>query len=418
MSSLQKILVLGSGGREHALCWHLKKSGVHVECAPGSDAIAELCPTWSFSNFEELRQQLRTKQIREVIVGPEKYLAEGVADFFAQSEVAVFGPTQVAAQLETDKAFAKNFLLRHKIPTAHSTTVRSENEVVSALEKFRPPYVVKGSGLAAGKGVWIGDDFAEAKIFATEALKTHTSVVIEEFLPGEELSYFVLIDGDCHLSLGAAQDHKRLLENDEGPNTGGMGAYSPVPLLSPAMQEKIESNVVEPTLRGLQKENIFYRGFLFVGLMIVRDEPYVLEFNCRMGDPETQSLMTRLRTPLPELIEALRANKSIVPQFFEGVSLGVVVAAEGYPDKPQKDFELSHLAEAPSSVILFHSGTTKKDGRWIAKGGRLFTATTLQPTLLDCQKQIYPWLEQITDGKNVTFRKDIGVKAYRHLVTH
>lgn len=411
-----KTLVIGSGGREAALCWHLKASDIDVECAPGSDGISEICPTWSFSDFDELKAKIHKHTITEVIVGPEKYLAEGVADVLSTENISVFGPTQSTARLETDKAFAKDFLERHKIPTARSEVVSNTGEIKIALAKFRAPYVVKASGLAAGKGVWIGSSVSDADRFASDALQFHSSVVIEEFLPGEELSYFVMIDGERALSLGAAQDHKRLLENDLGPNTGGMGAYSPVPLLTESLREKIETKIIEPCLRGFKRDSISYRGFLFVGIMVVDQEPYVLEFNCRMGDPETQALMLRLKTPLTDLISSLKSAQPLNPEFHSGVSLGVVVAASGYPDNPKQNFPLPDLEKPPVGIFLFHSGTRRIGDRWIAQGGRLFCIGSRQPTLLDCQNLIYPWLESKIRNENLIFRKDIGVKAYRHLV--
>ncbi|MDB5037422.1 MAG: Phosphoribosylamine--glycine ligase [Bacteriovoracaceae bacterium] len=409
-----KILILGSGGREHALCWHLKKTNIAVECAPGSDAIAELCPTWNFKDFEDLSQKIKDKKITEVIVGPEKYLAEGVSDFLIQKKIKVFGPTKTAALLETDKAFAKSFLFKHKIPTARSVTAETAKELTTEIKKFLPPYVIKASGLAAGKGVWIGSNQKDAIAFGSEMLKEHASLVLEEFLKGEELSYFVLIDGKHHKFFGAAQDHKRLLENDEGPNTGGMGAYSPVPLLNPQLQTKIEKKIIQPVLKGLEKDSIFYRGFLFVGIMVVADEPYVLEFNCRLGDPETQALLLRLKTPLTEILSQLESGSEKRVEFLPGVSLNVVIAAKGYPENPGKDFELV-IDRVPKECFVFHSGTKRTQKNWLPNGGRLFSINTIQNSLIDCQNAIYPWIAELPFLKKVTYRKDIGVKAYRHL---
>jgi phosphoribosylamine--glycine ligase len=414
--SASKTLVLGSGGREHSICWHLKNSEVEVECAPGSDAISKICPVFDFKNFEELLSQIRERGIEEVIVGPEKYLAEGVADFLKDKSVSVFGPTQAAARLETDKAFSKNFLNENHIPTARSITVTSPDDIEVALKNFEPPFVIKASGLAAGKGVWIGTQPSEALRFAKSSLKTHSSIVIEEFLSGEELSYFVLIDGEQHSFLGVAQDHKRLLENDAGPNTGGMGAYSPVPLLNSALQEKIENKIIEPTLRGLRTKGLYYRGFLFVGVMVVKNEPYVLEFNCRLGDPETQALMIRLKTPLTEVISDLKSTRPKPVQFHPGVGLCVVVAAKGYPEEPKQGFSLSGIESPAPGAEVFHSGTKFYEQNWIASGGRLFSIACLKPSLLACQNLIFPWLENLNFQKDVSFRKDIGVKAYRHLL--
>lgn len=416
----RNILVLGSGGREHALCWHLKNAGHSVSCAPGSDAIAKLVPVFSFSDFEELSLKISEKNVSEVIVGPEKYLAEGVADTLQAKKIQVFGPTKSAARLESDKAWAKDFCVRHKIPTAQAAVVRSPAEARSEIKKFKAPYVIKASGLAAGKGVWIGDDPEAAIAFAETALQSHSSVVCEEFLAGEEVSYFVLIDGKNRLFLGAAQDHKRLLENDEGPNTGGMGAYTPLPQLTAQLQKAIEERVIEPTLKGLQKDGIFYRGFLFVGLMVADGNPYVLEYNCRMGDPETQALMMSLRSSLSDLIESLKnpGAKTLPPaEHHEGISMNVVVASRGYPDDPMQGFVLSKIDDCPDECVVFHSGTKWSGKDWTASGGRLFSVNTRQKNLLDCQQKIYPWIESFSFLKNITYRKDVGVKAYRHLTS-
>jgi phosphoribosylamine--glycine ligase len=413
--NMKKVLVIGGGGREHALCWHLKNAGCDVLAAPGSDAISKIVKTFSFKNYDELAAEVSSRKIEEVIVGPEKYLADGISDALLPKNISIFGPTQSAARLESDKAWAKEFLDRHKIPTAASKILTAKDDIAAALKNFRPPYVVKASGLAAGKGVWIGDNVAEALQFAKEVFKHHDSLVIEEFLDGEEISYFILIDGENFSYLGSAQDHKRLLENDRGPNTGGMGAYAPIPILTEALQKKIEKQIVAPTLNGLKKDKIHYRGFLFIGLMVVNDEPYVLEFNCRMGDPETQSLMIRLKTPLSSLIDSLREGNPKNAEQKPGVALNVIVAARGYPDQPSQNFELPGLDSIPKGIEVFHSGTKWNGKNWIATGGRLFSVCTLQPTLFDCQSLIYPWIESLPFLKDVTYRKDIGVKAYKHL---
>ena len=412
----KKILVMGSGGREHALCWHFKQKGAEVFAAPGSDAISNFIPRFSFKNFDELISQIQKNKIEDVIVGPEKYLADGVADTLIQKNISVFGPTKKAAELESDKSYAKEFCIRHKIPTAGSKILTSKDDLKTEIKKFKPPYVVKASGLAAGKGVWIGESHVDAIAFAEEVLKTHPSVVVEEFLDGEEISYFILIDGDNFSYLGSAQDHKRLLENDKGPNTGGMGAYSPIPILSETLRIKIEKKIVSPVLDGLKKDKIHYRGFLFIGLMVMKDEPYVLEFNCRMGDPETQSLMMRLESPLLSLIENLHKGKPTAAITKPGVALNVVVAARGYPDQPLQDFNLFGLEKnPPEGVEIFHSGTKWNGKNWVAKGGRLFSVCTLQPSLFECQNLIYPYIESLPFLKDVIYRKDIGVKAYKHL---
>ena len=419
--SLPRILVLGGGGREHALCWHLSKFS-RISCAPGSDGIAESFETWAFNDFAQLASQIKSKKIETVVVGPEKYLAEGVVDFLEKEGVFAFGPTQKAAALESDKAWAKDFCLRHSIPTARSATCCDIASFHREIKKFAPPFVIKASGLAAGKGVWIGENMNEAAKFAAAALSQHSSIVIEEFLRGEEVSFFAMVDGENYILLGGAQDHKRLLENDEGPNTGGMGAYSPVPILNKNLETKIVEKILKPSLAGLKSDKIDYRGFLFLGVMVVANEPYLLEYNCRMGDPETQALMLRLESPLTELIQKLRDSRNLKSQarLSNLVSLNVVVAAKGYPDKPASGFSLAGIENVPEPLRIFHSGTRLdrsdlKNPHWVASGGRLFSVNVLQKTLVDCQQLIYPWIESQKFLKDVTYRRDIAVKAYRHL---
>jgi phosphoribosylamine--glycine ligase len=411
----RNVLVLGSGGREHALCWHLAQTGDRPQCAPGNDGIAEKFPCWSFSNTADLVQKIHEHKIEIVIVGPEKYLAEGIVDELEKAGISVFGPTQEAARLESDKSYAKDFAEAFGIPTARSQIVRDAHELKEAISKFSAPFVIKASGLAAGKGVWIGDSREEAIAFAQQALETHTSVVVEDFLVGEEISFFAMIDGDYFLILGGAQDHKRLLENNQGPNTGGMGAYSPVPILDAELQSKIVSRLLRPTLQGLKERNIRYRGFLFIGAMVVQGQPYLLEYNCRLGDPETQVLMLRLKTPLLELVKSLAAGKPMTPQMHAAVALNVVVAAKGYPDQPESGVDLSGIEKTPEDILVFHSGTEKVNGTWRSKGGRLFSVNTLKPDLFSAQQSIYPWIESLPFADQVLYRRDIAVHAYKHL---
>ncbi len=413
--SKKKVLVLGSGGREHALCWHLKRFGYETFCAPGNDAIADIVPVFSFSTFEDLESLIKRHAIDEVIVGPEKYLAEGVANFLKNRSISVFGPTKEAAQLETDKAWAKSFCLRHEIPTAKSLTVIAGENLRAALQTFKAPYVVKASGLAQGKGVWIGSNLDQATEFGLSALKDHRSVVIEEFIDGEEISYFVLVENGRYLSLGGAQDHKRLLENDEGPNTGGMGAYSPLPLLTPALDERILSEVVKPTVQGLVSDGLHYRGILFFGLMIREERMALLEFNCRLGDPETQALMLRLESPLPELIDSL-STEPMAPRLSSQVALNIVLAAKGYPENVKHGFALEGLEKAPADLMVFHSGTRREGAHYCAHGGRLVSVAALADSLFEAQQKLYPWIETLPFLNDITYRRDIGVRAYRHLV--
>jgi phosphoribosylamine--glycine ligase len=415
MKSPKKLLILGSGGREHALSWHLKLHGHDVDCTPGSDAIHEFEDVWKFKDFNELVQQCKEHKVDEVIVGPEQYLDEGVADVLQKDGIPVFGPTKDAARLESDKAYAKEFCIRHKIPTAKSETIHNIASFDEAIKSFKPPYVVKASGLAAGKGVWIGDKLSEAKAFAAKMLESHSSLVLEEFLNGEEISYFVAVDGTNHAYLGAAQDHKRLLDKDEGPNTGGMGAYCPVPALTDSLKEKIEAQVVKPSIEGLKKDGIPYRGFLFFGLMLVNNELYLLEYNCRMGDPETQVVMMHLENSLWDIIESLKTGNPIHAKHKKGVCMNVVLAAKGYPAAPEKGFQMPLVDALPKGCVLFHAGTKWDGEHWVANGGRLVSVNTIQNSLKDCQKTVYPWIESLKFLDKISYRKDIGEKAYKHI---
>lgn len=406
---MKRVLVLGSGGREHALCWHFSSHGHQIFCAPGSAGIAQVAECFSFKDKDELLEQCKRVSPDLIVIGPEAYLAEGYADTLEENGYFVFGPTQSAAQLECDKAFSKIFFLEFGIPTAKSKII-DQTASSSVLDDFRAPFVVKAAGLAAGKGVWIGESVQEAWQQARTFLKSHAQVVIEEFVSGKELSCFYLIDGDQFAYLGSARDHKRLLDLDEGPNTGGMGAISPAPEATPPLLEKVESEVVRPTLAGLRKRGLRYTGFLFVGLMINEKDIRVLEFNCRMGDPETQCLMQRLKSDLVSGIFELRAGHSPKFEFEDVTSLTVVVAAQGYPEKPQKDFGLGRLA-APASLRLFHSGTRLSDShQWFAAGGRLFTVNALGKDRDEAARQIYDWMEtqDFFRSGQTHFRRDIG----------
>ena len=414
MTSSQKFLVLGAGGREHAICWHLKKYGDQVECAPGSDAISGLVETWSFEGFEDLRKKVSERGITDIIVGPEQYLADGLADFFEDSSVHVFGPSKEATQLESDKSWSKDFCSRHQIPSAKAMSVSSAEDLKEALSKFKAPYVVKAAGLAAGKGVWIGDDKEEAYSFGVKTLESHTTLVIEDFLDGIEASYFCMVDGEQSIVLGSAQDHKRLLENDEGPNTGGMGSYGPLSFVDEELEKEIQKQVVQPTIQGLKKDGIYFRGFIFFGLMVVDKIPYVLEYNCRMGDPETQSLLLRLTSAFSEMINHLKepSPSPYAVTHRKGVSMNVVLAAKGYPLKALQGFKLNGIENPPSEIEIFHAGTKKDGETYSANGGRLFSVVCLQDTLQDCQNLLYPWIESLPFLDKISYRKDIGMKAF------
>ncbi|MGA0163295.1 MAG: phosphoribosylamine--glycine ligase [Bdellovibrionota bacterium] len=407
----EKVLVIGSGGREHALVWHLLQFGHRVECAPGSDAISEIAPVWGFKNFDDLLSQIKQRDLRLVIVGPEVFLADGLVDFLEKNKIATWGPNREAAQLETDKSYSKSFCLEMQIPTARAECLTDIQEFDSAIQNFRSPYVIKAAGLAAGKGVWIGEDKAEAKKFAKESLDNHSSLLIEDFISGREISCFYLVDGENFLFFGAACDHKRLLDEDVGPNTGGMGAYSPPEIWSEALKNEIETKILIPTLQGLTKRKTRYRGFLFLGLMInSKNEPLLIEYNCRMGDPETQVILPRLKISLLSLIEDLDSKKPVSSSqiFSSQSSLAVIGASKEYPSSPSTPVELSELSHIPSDCFLFHAGTKKEDSQFYGVGGRLFALGALANDLGDCRQRVYSWLEQKKLDRKIHFRKDIG----------
>lgn len=410
----ERILILGSGGREHALVRHLKSKGHEVFAWPGSDAIYLEAKLLEATDLTSLRIACQNQSIKNIIVGPEQYLFEAYADELSKAGMFVFGPKKEVAQLETDKAYAKEFFFENKIPTARSQNVRTIADAKAALAEFTAPFVVKASGLAQGKGVWIGASADEALKVSEEFLNAHESLVIEEFLEGVEVSCFYLVDGDNYEFFGSAQDHKRLLDGDQGPNTGGMGAISPSPLESQSFLAQVEKEILQPTLAGLKRRNLSYRGFLFVGLMMVKDKPYVLEYNCRMGDPETQCLMQRLESDLWQSISDLQANRPRQIKFKKESAVTVVVASRGYPAQPVKGTDLGENLNSSGPQVL-HSGTKLKDGKsWVATGGRLFTVSK-SGNLKESRQQIYQWILnwQKTLGSQqnqIIYRTDVGVK--------
>jgi phosphoribosylamine--glycine ligase len=410
----RKYLVIGAGGREHALCHHLKTFGIEVECTPGNAAIASEIPVFSFDTFDELVQEIRQREIDEVIVGPEKYLEDGIADFLERHGISCFGPKKWESKLETDKAWAKQFCQKYSIPTANFATLKSLHDFDEAVGGFQAPFVVKAAGLAAGKGVWIGDEVEEARRQTEFFLQKHESVVLEEFIQGREVSVFFAIDGEDSCFLGDAQDHKRLLEGDRGPNTGGMGVVSPSGLIDSKWKRKIEKEILEPCLEGFKRENLKYRGFLFLGLMIRGEDCYLLEFNCRMGDPETQVLMLRLQTSLNEIIHALSEGKDPSVQWSSQTALAVVIASKDYPDQPANSILLPELSSPPQSLQVFHSGTDwdHDENVWIGIGGRLVSVCSLQESRELCRMAIYSWIESFSNQDQIRYRKDIGEKNY------
>ncbi len=420
-----KVLIVGGGGREHALAWKCAESArvTEVWVAPGNAGTAlepkvhnAAVAADDVAGLVSLAQQ---KKIDLTIIGPEVPLVLGVVDAFAEAGLRCFGPRQAAAQLEGSKAYTKAFLARHGIPTAAYACFTAENFDESWVRAQRTPLVVKASGLAAGKGVIIVDTVEAAidtarDMFAGRFGEAGQEIVIEEFLPGEEASFIVMASGTQVAAFATSQDHKRRDDGDQGPNTGGMGAYSPAPVVTPALHARVMREVIEPTLRGLAAEGTPYLGFLYAGLMIAPDgTPNVLEFNCRFGDPETQPIMARLRSDLTELCDAALDQRldTIDMQWDPRAALGVVLAAGGYPDAVRKGDTITGLEQAanlPGKV--FHAGTRLEHGQVVTDGGRVLCAVGLGDTVGEAQRAAYALVKEI-NWTDMQYRKDIGHRA-------
>jgi phosphoribosylamine--glycine ligase len=420
-----KVLIVGSGGREHALAWKCASSRrvSEVLVAPGNGGTATEPRVRNVDVGSEdvagLVALAKAEKVGLTIIGPEAPLVIGVVDAFSAAGLRCFGPRQAAARLEGSKAFTKEFLKRHGIPTAAYATFRKDNFDEDWVRRQRTPIVVKASGLAAGKGVVIVDSAEEAiatarSMFEGQFGSAGDEVVIEEFLPGEEASFIVMADGKHIVTMATSQDHKRLGDGDTGPNTGGMGAYSPAPVVDRAMHERIMREVIEPTIRGLASDGTPYTGFLYAGIMVHPDgTPNVLEYNCRFGDPETQPIMMRMKSDLVELCEAAldRRLDQVQAEWDPRAALGVVLAAEGYPDKVRKGDVIQGLdvaAKLPGKV--FHASTRVQDGSVITNGGRVLCAVGLGDGVSVAQRQAYALVDAISwDGMQC--RRDIGYRA-------
>jgi phosphoribosylamine--glycine ligase len=418
-----KLLVIGSGGREHALAWKLAASPrvQKVFVAPGNGGTAREpgLENVALTDLEALADFAAREQVQLTVVGPEAPLAAGVVDLFRARGLRIFGPTRAAAQLESSKAFAKAFLVRHGIPTAGYETFSDARAAHAYVDARGAPIVVKADGLAAGKGVVVATTAAEAhaaidRILVDRAMgDAGTKLVVEEFLDGEEASFIVLVDGERSLALATSQDHKRLRDGDEGPNTGGMGAYSPAPVVTPALHARIVREIVTPTVRGMAKDGIPYSGFLYAGVMIDRaGNPKVLEFNCRLGDPETQPILMRLKSDLLPLLEHALDGKldRIEAEWDRRAALGVVLAAANYPDTPRKGDTISGIPPATDDCRVFHAGTELREGALVTSGGRVLCVTALGDSVKMAQKRAYEAVAAIRlDG--MQYRRDIGHRA-------
>ncbi|MCU0840877.1 MAG: phosphoribosylamine--glycine ligase [Thiobacillaceae bacterium] len=418
-----KLLVIGSGGREHALAWRLKQSPrvqkVYVAPGNGGTAREEGLENLPLTAFPELIEFCQRDGVAFTLVGPEAPLAEGIVDAFRGAGLKVFGPTRAAAQLESSKDFAKQFMTRHGIPTAAFATFTDAAAAHAYLDARGGAIVVKADGLAAGKGVVVAQtkDEAHAAIdmmLAGNAFgEAGARVVIEECLQGEEASFIVMADGEHILSLATSQDHKRLLDGDQGPNTGGMGAYSPAPVVTPELHARILREVIRPVVAGMKEEGVPYTGFLYAGVMIGEDGvPRVLEFNCRMGDPETQPIMMRLKNDFATLVEAAIDGRldQVEAEWDRRYALGVVLAAAGYPDSPRKGDAIAGLGEGDANVHVFHAGTALDGDQVVTAGGRVLCVTALGDTVKMAQTRAYEAADRI-DFAGRQMRRDIGWRA-------
>ena len=424
-----KILVIGSGGREHALAWKLSQSPkvqqVYVAPGNGGTALSPNLKNVPITDLAALRDWALAEKIALTVVGPEQPLAAGVVDDFRAHGLRIFGPTKAAAQLESSKAFSKDFMKRHGIPTAAYETFSDPGAAHAYVDRLGAPIVVKADGLAAGKGVVVAATKEEAHAAIDDMLGGNTlgvahndggaRVVIEEFLQGEEASFIVLCDGKNVVAMASSQDHKRLKDGDEGPNTGGMGAYSPAPVVTPDVHARAMRDVILPTIRGMDKDGIPFTGFLYAGLMIDGDgKPKTLEFNTRMGDPETQPIMMRLKSDLVDVLMAATSGKldEVELQWDRRVALGVVLAAGGYPLSPKKGDLISGLPKPTDEVVVFHAGTVAAGDQIKTSGGRVLCVTALADSVKQAQTKAYDAARTIHfDG--MQYRRDIGHRAVK-----
>ncbi|MET3106177.1 phosphoribosylamine--glycine ligase [Oxalobacteraceae bacterium GrIS 2.11] len=418
-----KILVVGSGGREHALAWKLAQSEriqtVYVAPGNGGTASDNRLKNLPITDLHELAEFARNEHIGMTLVGPEVPLAAGIVNLFRDQSLKIFGPTKEAAQLESSKDFAKSFMQRHGIPTANYQTFSDIAQAHAYVDANGAPIVIKADGLAAGKGVVVAMDLQEAHDAVDMMLADNklgdagALIVIEEFLSGEEASFIVMVDGKNILPLATSQDHKRLLDNDAGPNTGGMGAYSPAPIITPQIHARVMREIIQPTVQGMARDGIIFTGFLYAGLMIdAQGNPKTLEFNCRMGDPETQPIMARLKTDFVSVLEhAINGQLDTIElEWDRRTALGVVMAAEGYPDAPVKGAQITGIPAETAECVTFHAGTRLDQGNFTVTGGRVLCVVGLGDNVKVAQKHAYEGVDLIKFA-GAQARRDIGWRA-------
>ena len=417
-----KIGIIGSGGREHAICTFLKSSSKvdKIYCFPGNAGTSFIAENININlnNFQELKNKIKNLEIDIVIIGPEKPLVDGIVDFLEKNEIKVFGPNKVSSQLEGSKIFTKKLCEKYKIPTANFGVFEDKEKSFNFLKKCKFPIVVKADGLASGKGVYICDNFEQSKMAVDEIFNGKfgeaKEILIEEFLKGEEMSFFIISDGKTYKKFGSAQDHKRALEGDKGKNTGGMGAYSPSRLENEELDKKIIERIIDPTLRGLKDLNTNFKGFLYAGLMIVNNNPYLIEYNVRMGDPECQTILPRVETDFADIIYAcVNQNLSSVDiQLSNKKSICIVLCSKGYPDKFENNIEINAIGQIKlqKDNYIFHAGTKIDNSIIYSNGGRVLNFVIKSTNLKESRDQAINLIKAL-NWENGFFRKDIGYKV-------
>ena len=417
-----KVAIIGSGGREHSICMSLKNSSKieEIYCIPGNAGTKLIAKNIDIGidDFYQIKKIVEKNQIDFVIVGPEQPLVDGVVDYLEQHNIKVFGPNKIASQLEGSKTFTKNLCKKFNIPTANFGIFENKDDAEKFLKKCNLPIVIKADGLAAGKGVYICKNIYEAFNAVQEIFDgkfgVANKILIEEFLNGEEMSFFVISDGETYAQFGTAQDHKRVLEGDKGKNTGGMGAYSPSRLENKILNEKILNKIINPTLKALKELGTTFKGFLYAGLMIVENEPFLIEYNVRMGDPECQTILPKLKTDFADIISACinKSLKSISIEWHDYKSLCIVLCSKGYPDTYQNKIEIKNLDQIhlKDNEFIFHAGTKNENNKIFSNGGRVLNFVIRAKKFEDCRIKAIDLINKI-NWKNGFYRKDIGFKV-------